>query len=131
VLETSLASRVADTLFGPIEDRDRADNLARLLGVVIPAFAVVEAAFALFLGPLVIAVAATEAALGGLVWWRKSTTAAVVLLAVALAASVAALLVAFSMEGAAGGLALAVSLVGVWAGGRAVHCTVAFRRLAP
>ena len=130
MLETSVASRVADTLFGPIEDRERADDLARLLGAVVLAFAVVETTFALVLGPAVIAVAATEAALGGLVWWRKSTTAAVALLGVALAATVTALLVAFRTEGTAGDWALAVSLVGVWAGGRAVHCTLALRRLS-
>ena len=129
MFEPSRASRMMDALFGPIENRARADDLARLLGVVVLVLAVVEAAFVLFFGPAAIAVAAAEATLGGLVWWRKNMIAAVALLAVALAATVSVLHGVLIGEGSAAAWALVVSFVGVWAGGRAVHCTVAFRRL--
>jgi hypothetical protein len=129
MFETTPASRISDTLFGPIENRDRADDLARLLAFAVGILAVVEAAFIVVLGPGAIVVAVLEAALAVLVWWKKSIGAAVALLVVALAATVAVVHSVFRGAGSPAAWALVISLIGVWAGGRAVHCTIALRRL--
>ncbi len=108
----------------PLEPLSRPDSSVK--GAEEP----VEAAFALLLGPGAIAVALLEAALGGLLAWRKSLAAAVALLVVALAAAGFVLLGLLSHEGMARAPAFVLALAGVWAGARAVHCSVAARRLA-
>ncbi len=131
MIDAERVSRVADALFGPVESRERADELARLLGVAVLVLAAVEACFAILFGPAAVVVAVLEAGLAGLLWWRKSVAAAVGLLAVALAATVALLFTVFARSGPAAAWGLAVSLAGVWAGGRAVYCAIAVRRLPP
>jgi len=130
MVKQSRQEYVTDTLFGPIESRDRANDLAQLLGIAVLALAAIEMPFALLLGPGVVAVAVLQAGLGGIVWWRKSLTAALLLLAVTLAAAVWLLLRVFRGGGSSGAWGLALALVGVWVGGRAVYCAIAFRRLA-
>jgi hypothetical protein len=90
---------------------------------------VVEVPFALIFGAGAIVVAALEAGLVGLVRWRKSIIAAAVLFAVAVAATYFVLAAVFRHDSPLAAWALVACLVGVWAGGSAVHCTVAFRRL--
>jgi hypothetical protein len=117
-----------DTLVGPIENREEADAAARLLAIVVLGLAGVEAVLALALGRGALAVAASEALLGGLVAWRKSRIAAAALLGIALGAAGILLFDVFRGAGYAWALTLALGVV--WAGGRAVHCTVAFHRAA-
>ena len=123
-------SPVTDVLFGPIESRTRAMDLARLLGLVVLAIAGAESVLSFWFGPGAAAVAVLEAGLGVVVWWKKSATAAAALLAVTLAASFVVLLGVLRGGGVAAAWALLVAQVGVWAGGRAVHCAMVFRRLS-
>ena len=131
MIEAERVSRIADALFGPVESRERADERARLLGVAVLVLAAVEACFVVLFGPAAVVVAVLEAGLTIPVWSRKSVAAAVALLAVAFAATVALLVRVFAGSGSTAAWALAVSLAGVWAGGRAVYCTIAVRRLPP
>jgi len=130
MFETSSEARLVDTLFGPIEDRDGADRLAKLLAIVVLALAAVEAALALLVGLAAIAVAVAEAALAGLLAWRRSVIGAVALLGVALAAGAGMLLEVVRGEGPRYAWAFAIALAGVWAGGRAVQCAAAAHRFA-
>ncbi len=130
MFETSPEARVSDTLFGPIEDRNGAEDLATLLAFVVLALAVVEAGLTIVVGPAALAVAVAEAVLGGLVGWRKSKGAAVALLGVALAAAGAMLAAVVGGGGSGYAWAFPVALVGVWAGDRAVACAT-FRHFAP
>lgn len=129
MLESTAASRITDALFGPIENRERADDLSRVLVIVVLVLALAESPFALIFGPGAIVVAALEVGLGILVWWRKSIPAASALLVIALVATYVVLETVFREESHAAAWALVFTLVGVWVGAAAVHCTVAFRRL--
>jgi hypothetical protein len=129
MLESTSASWIADTLFGPIESRDRAEDLARVLGITVLGLALTEAGLAAFVGRWALAVAVLDAAFGVLVWWRKSVAAAIGLLAVVLGTSVWSTYAVLRQESASAVWALVISLVGVWAGGRAVHCVLQLRRL--
>lgn len=123
---------MTEGLFGPIESRAGAEGLARLLAVALFVLAAVETVFVPWFGPGVAAVAVAEAGLGCLVGWRKSVAAAVALLAVTLAASVFVLLQIIRVGDTVNAWALVVAQVGVWLGGRAVQCAIAFhRRLTP
>lgn len=127
-IETSRSARIADTLFGPIDSRERAAELARVLAAVVVVLALVEGLSALVLGPLALLVAALEAALAALVAVKRSVVAAVSLLALSTAAAAFVLVGLVRAHGAYGGWTVAVALIGVWAGGRAVQGTIAFRR---
>jgi hypothetical protein len=129
MFETTRASRITDTLFGPIETRDRVDDLVRLLGIGVVILAIIEAAFTSVFGLSALVVAVLEVALVALVWWKKSVSAAAALLAVALAAAIAVVHAVLHGAGSPAAWAMVVSFIGVWAGGRAVHCTVVFRRV--
>ncbi|TAM45857.1 MAG: hypothetical protein EPN53_14285 [Acidobacteria bacterium] len=123
-------SPVTEALFGPIESRARAEDLARLLGIAVILLAGVETVFVPRFGPGAIATAVLEAGLGCLVWWRKSVVAAVALLAVALAASIFVLLEILRAGDSVAAWALFVAQAGVWLGGRAVQCVISRRRLS-
>ncbi len=122
-------SPVTEALFGPIESRARAEDLARLLGVAVILLAGVETVFVPRFGPGAFATAVLEAGLGCFVWWRKSMVAAVALLAVALAASVFVLMEILRVGDSVAAWALFVAQAGVWLGGRAVQCVISRRRL--
>jgi hypothetical protein len=127
--DTIRRSPVTEALFGPIQSRARAEDLARLLGVAVVVLAGVEMVFAHWYGPGAIATAVVEAALGCIVWWRRSVVAAVALLAVTLAASVFVLLEVLRVADTVAAWALFLAQAGVWLGGRAVQCVVSRRRL--